>query len=162
MPNQQPSNSEYNITNNIGYGFPQEGGPKKAVTDPYQVINKLTEETGGYLPLFKTLVSIPWPALLKRAPLLVQMAEALLLGTTHGRKDGSSPDENASLRERISALEAHDRRDAELVKQLAEQVEALTLTVRIMAARQKAVLWMAGLGFGLLFAALVAGLLLRP
>lgn len=114
------------------------------------------------LPLFKTLVSIPWPALLKRAPLLVQMAEALLLGTTHGRKEGPAADETASLRERISALEAHDRRDAELVKQLAEQVEALTLTVRIMAARQKAIFWMAGLGFGLLFAALVAGFLLRP
>ncbi len=114
------------------------------------------------LPLFKTLVSIPWPTLLKRAPLLVQMAEALLLGTTHSRKDGAAADESASLRERISALEAHDRRDAELVKQLAEQVEALTLTVRIMAARQKAIFWMAGLGFGLLFAALVAGLLLRP
>ncbi|MBN2201271.1 hypothetical protein JW777_04890 [bacterium] len=114
------------------------------------------------LPLFKTLVSIPWPTLLKRAPLLVQMAEALLMGTMHTRKDGSVADETASLRERISALEAHDHRDAELVKQLAEQVEALTLTVRIMAARQKAIFWMAGLGFGLLFAALVAGLLLRP
>jgi hypothetical protein len=114
------------------------------------------------LPLFKTLVSIPWPTLLRRAPLLVQMAEALLIGTSHTRKDGAVSDETAALRERISALEAHDRRDAELVKQLAEQVEALTLTVRIMAARQQALFWMAGLGFCLLFAVLVLGLLLRP
>jgi hypothetical protein len=120
------------------------------------------EDYSMSLPLFKTLVSIPWPTLLRRAPLLVQMAEALLIGTSHSRKDGAVSNETAALRERISALEAHDRRDAELVKQLAEQVEALTLTVRIMAARQQALLWMAGLGFCLLIAALVLGLLLRP
>jgi hypothetical protein len=107
------------------------------------------------LPLFKTLISIPWPTLLKRAPSLVRAAEALLSGAPKGAGDA------AGLGERVAALEAHDRRDAELVKQLAEQVEALTLTVRIMAAREKVLFWIVGLGFPLAFGALVLALLRR-
>jgi hypothetical protein len=114
------------------------------------------------LPLFKTLVSIPWPSLLKRAPSLVKMAEALLTGTIPRRDDAGGSGGMTALAERISALEAHDRRDAELVKQLAEQVEALTLTVRIMAAREKVLFWTVGLGLPLVFGALVLVLLLRP
>jgi hypothetical protein len=114
------------------------------------------------LPLFKTLVSIPWPSLLKRAPSLVKMAEALLTGTTPKRDDSGASGGMTALAERIAALEAHDRRDAELVKQLAEQVEALTLTVRIMAAREKVLFWTVGLGPPLVFGALVLVLLLRP
>jgi len=106
-------------------------------------------------PLLNMLVSIPWSMLLKRAPALVKTADALLSGTLSRREERTTPDEVGFLKERVAALEAHDQRDAELVKQLAEQVQALTLTIRIMAAREKALLWISAIGFWLVLIAVV-------
>ncbi len=97
-------------------------------------------------PLFTTLISIPWMELLKQAPNIVKAAEHLLSGTLIKRKVPMAADELAVLKERVEALETHDLEDAKLVKQLADQLEILTFSTRIMAMRLKLAIGLAALG----------------
>jgi hypothetical protein len=86
--------------------------------------------------------AIPWSFLLKQAPALVKAADALLSGTLiHGTR------KMENLKQRVEALEEHDRKDAALMKNLAEELQALTVSTRILAARLRLVLWLAVFGF---------------
>jgi len=90
--------------------------------------------------------AIPWSAILKQAPILVKAADALLSGTLIKRK-GNAANTVESLRHRVESLEIHDRQDAELMKKMAEELQALTVNTRILAARLKIILWIAIVGF---------------
>jgi hypothetical protein len=103
-------------------------------------------------PLFSVLTAIPWSAILKNAPSIVKAANDLLTGTKKKTPTASTADELAAVKSRLEALELHDREDAELVKNLADQLEILTFSTRILAGRLKLVYWLAGAG-------LVAGLI---
>lgn len=50
----QPTNSGYEVTDNLRYGFQQEGGQKKALSNPSDVFNQFAQG-GSTIPLFKTL-----------------------------------------------------------------------------------------------------------
>jgi len=97
-------------------------------------------------PWFTTLISIPWAELLKQAPAIVKAAETLLSGTRIKQKAPTTADELAALKDRVTALESHDVEDAKLVKQLAEQLEMLTFSTRIMAMRLKLAIGLAAFG----------------
>lgn len=59
----QPTNNGYEVTDNLRYGFQQEGGQKKALSNPSDVFNQFAQG-GSAIPLFKTLgqVGITRPA----------------------------------------------------------------------------------------------------
>ena len=92
-------------------------------------------------------------SILKNAPAIVKAANELLTGTKKRTPAVSTADELASVKSRLDALEIHDRDDAELVKKLADQLEILTFSTRILAGRLKLAVWLAGAG---LLAGLVA------
>jgi hypothetical protein len=98
-------------------------------------------------PLFAILTSIPWSAILKNAPAIVKAANALLTGTKTRPQALATADEFTELKERVTALEAHDISDAELLKRLADQLEILTFSTRIVAARGRAALVLAAAAF---------------
>ena len=105
--------------------------------------------------IFNVLVSIPWQSILKQAPALVSAAESLLSRTRDKKDVRQAAGHVEALRDRVAALEAHDRADAELIKRLAEQLEALTLSTRVVAARVRLILWLASAGCLAGFGALV-------
>jgi hypothetical protein len=94
-------------------------------------------------PLFTALTSIPWSAILKNAPAIVKAANALLTGTKTRPPTLATADELTELKERVAALEAHDISNAEVLKRLADQLEILTFSTRIVAARARAA-WVLG------------------
>lgn len=98
-------------------------------------------------PLFTTLIAIPWAELLKQAPAIVKAADSLLSGTWKRKIIHGSSGELAVLKERVAALEEHDQEDAKLVKQLAEQLEVLTFSTRVLASRLKVAMGLAAAGF---------------
>jgi len=97
-------------------------------------------------PLFSILTAIPWSSILRNAPAIVKAANELLTGTKKRTQAPSTSDELAAIKLRLDSLEMHDRDDAELVKKLAEQLEILTFSTRILAGRVKLMIWLAGAG----------------
>jgi hypothetical protein len=108
------------------------------------------------LPWRFALRLIPWTSLLSNAPAIARAADALLSNTT-GRKaeTAAAADEIRDLRERVAALEHHDRADAELGKQIGDQILALTRATEVLAARQRWLLAIAAAALGLALLALV-------
>jgi hypothetical protein len=90
------------------------------------------------IPWLFALRAIPWANLLANAPAIADAADALLSGTKT-RKAGAAAtaDEMRGLSERLTALEGHDRADAELLKRISDQVAALTRATEVLAARQR-------------------------
>lgn len=108
------------------------------------------------IPWLLAMKVIPWGTILAKAPAIARAADTLLAGA-HARKAGASA-ELQSLTDRVAALEKHDQADAELLKQLADQVAALATATEVLAARQRwlSVLWILLVGVALI-AALVVG-----
>jgi hypothetical protein len=82
--------------------------------------------------------AVPWALLLKNAPQIVKAADALA-GRLRARDLPSTGDHGAhdveALESRVAALEEHDRSDAAVLRQMAEQIEALTTNTVMLAAR---------------------------
>jgi hypothetical protein len=110
-------------------------------------------------PLFSILTSIPWSSILKNAPAIVKAANELLTGTRRKTPAVSTADELEAIKARLDGLEMHDREDAELVKKLADQLEILTFSTRILAGRVKLLGWVAGAGLALGLAAISIALI---
>jgi hypothetical protein len=92
-------------------------------------------------PWLFALKMIPWASLLSNGPAVAKAAEALLSGTRErNAQAGAAADEVRGLSNRVAALERHDRADAELGKQISDQIEALTRATEVLAARQR---WLA-------------------
>ena len=98
---------------------------------------------------------VPWLEILKQAPALASAADRLLSKTKRSADAADTGDETEGLHARIGALEARDRENALLLKQLADQVERLTGACRILAARQRLLYWISG-GAALLAVAALA------
>jgi hypothetical protein len=93
--------------------------------------------------------AVPWALLLRNAPQIVKAADTFA-SELKLRRSASGAISAQPLEARVAALEDHDRTDAELLRQLAQQVEALTTTTAILARRLKLM--------GLLLAAAVAAI----
>jgi hypothetical protein len=86
------------------------------------------------------LKALPWGTILSQAPTVVDAANRLLSQTKRKQPQPGSMDELQMLQERIAALEEHDQADAAVMKQLADQVAALTRASQVMAVRTRMVL----------------------
>ncbi len=94
-------------------------------------------------PWSLALKAIPWATILANAPAMVRAADALLSSARTGKAPVAASEEFQNLAKRIEALEKHDRADAELLKQIADQIDTLTTATEVLAARQR---WLLALG----------------
>ncbi|MGQ0749050.1 MAG: hypothetical protein ACT4PS_00800 [Betaproteobacteria bacterium] len=94
----------------------------------------------GWLTVLKAL---PWKTILSQAPTVVDAANRLLSQTRRRQSEPGRPNDLAALIERIEALEEHDRADAAVMKQLAEEVAALARASQVVAMRARLVLFLA-------------------
>lgn len=86
------------------------------------------------------LKALPWGTILSQAPTVVDAANRLLSETRRKRAQPGSMGELESLKERVAALEGHDQADAAVIKQLADEVAALSAASQIVAVRVRMVL----------------------
>ena len=77
---------------------------------------------------------IPWGTILKQAPVILAAAETLL-ASSRRRPPAPTATDDHSLRLRLEQIEEHQRADAEVTKQLADQVSALAVAAQANAAR---------------------------
>jgi hypothetical protein len=104
-------------------------------------------------PWLKALRGIPWAVLLAKAPEIARAADALLSGTRAGKAPSAAVDQLRSLTDRVDALENHDRANAALLKQITDQMGALTTATEVLAARQR---WLLAIGILALALAILA------
>jgi hypothetical protein len=78
---------------------------------------------------------IPWATILKQAPMILAAADALLANSRRQPPPPSSDDQ--SLRQRLEQIEQLQRNNADVVVQLADQVNALTAAAEADAARTR-------------------------
>ena len=85
---------------------------------------------------WKALSALPWGTILKRATVVIAAADAL---RAHSRLRGESQSTGdlEALRKRVTELEQHQRANAELAKQLADQTSALAVAARETAVRTR-------------------------
>lgn len=91
----------------------------------------------GWLTALKAL---PWGTILSQAPTVVDAANRLLSQTRRRPPPSGSTGQLDALLQRIEALEEHDRADAAVLKQLAEEAAALARASQVMAMRMRLVL----------------------
>jgi hypothetical protein len=92
------------------------------------------------IPWLAALKMIPWGSLISRAPAIARATDTLLSGAKARKHDLASAGDVRQLAERVALLEQHDQADAEILKQIGEQIEALTTATEVLAARMR---WMA-------------------
>lgn len=103
------------------------------------------------VPWLTALKAVPWTLLLKNAPQIGKAADSLASRLRTRNAPQPVSDEFRSIEARIAALEEHDLADAQVVKQMAEQIQALTTNSAILAARLRLVTFVAaGLAMGVL------------
>ena len=102
------------------------------------------------------MLAVPWPLILKQAPALLSAAGDLLLKSRHWSKDIATARDLDALRNRCAELAKDQQAYAELVKQLTDQLNAITGMAQETAARSGrcAMLATAGLAVGLLACAI--------
>jgi hypothetical protein len=94
----------------------------------------------GWLTVLKAL---PWKTILSQAPTVVDAANRLLSQTRRRQSGPGAQNDFAAVIERIEALEEHDRADAAVMKQLAEEVATLARASQVVAMRARLVLFVA-------------------
>lgn len=95
---------------------------------------------------------VPWLQIVQLVPSLLDVSRELLRKTQRMPAQTLNADSNdQSSLERIAALEENERRQAELINQMAEQVAGLTRAVTVLHQR---VIWLTvGLGLAIVIAA---------
>lgn len=78
---------------------------------------------------------IPWGTILKNAPAILAAAETLLVKARQRSATSETASDITALRKRVAELDEQQRASAELVRQLADQVNAMTLAVEQGASR---------------------------
>ena len=96
--------------------------------------------------------AIPWDTLLKQAPAVLDGAIKLIrkTDTRTRRKQSKAPTgeiaiQRRDVKQRLEAIEEHEQSNAEVVKQMASQLEVLTRSFEVVSAR----IWITLLGAGL-------------
>jgi hypothetical protein len=79
--------------------------------------------------------SIPWKTILKNAPMLLGAADALLAQARQRSVATEIGGDVNVLRQHVARLEEQQRASAEVVRQLADQVNAMTVAAEQSAAR---------------------------
>lgn len=106
---------------------------------------------------------IPWRLLVDHAPILVEAARRLYASSRpaplHGRSGERTTATLESLQRTVEQLEARDAQHAELIAELAKQVQDLTTALEALRARLRWA-WF-GVAFALVVAVLAAVLLRR-
>jgi hypothetical protein len=99
------------------------------------------------------LKAIPWTALLARTPVVVRAANTLLAGSRAERQQ---------VEDRIALLEQQHDATASLLKDLSDQIDALTAASEVMAARMRLMAIVLVLTFVVAGVALVIAISLLP
>ena len=94
--------------------------------------------------------NIPWVELARRAPDILESSRRLLDKSrgleAHGEQSTApgTPPSVEQLRERVAALEAREVEQAQVVAQIAEQLEGLTDVVKVLGARNRLLRYVVG------------------
>ena len=105
------------------------------------------------IPWLAALKVIPWGTLITGAPAIARATDTLLTGAKKRKHDLASAGDVRVLAERVALLEQHDQADAEILKQIGDQLEALTTATEVVAARER---WIGLIAAGALVLAIVA------
>jgi hypothetical protein len=100
----------------------------------------------------------PWAVILKQAPMLISAAETLLASSRRSAAAASATDAQA-VRQRLADIEAHQEANAEVVRQLTEQVSALAQAAEAGARRVRLAFVVATAGVALALVACLIALL---
>lgn len=101
------------------------------------------------------LKAIPWATILRQAPTVLAAADALLANSR--RRTAAAATDDQALRQRLDHLEELQRANADLVRQLADQVSALAVAAQVNAARVRLAVTLGVIGVSLaLMACLLA------
>jgi hypothetical protein len=103
--------------------------------------------------------SIPWGIILKNAPALLAAADALLVQARRRTVATDVGGDLNALRRRVAELDEQQRASAELVRQLADQVNAMTQAAEQSASKLRLAYALAITGTVLGIAGCVIGLL---
>ena len=95
------------------------------------------------------LKAIPWGMLLRQAPTILAAADALLANTRRRDQPPAAPTSDPALEQRIERIEELQRTNADVVKQLADQVGALTAAAEVDGARTRLALTLGAAGVAL-------------
>jgi hypothetical protein len=100
-------------------------------------------------------MAVPWLQIVQLVPSIVEVSRELLKRTKRGPppEEMSVPQSADELAQRVLTLEENERRQAELVSQMAEQMSHLT---RALTALHRQVMWLSGISAVGVIAALVA------
>lgn len=98
---------------------------------------------------------VPWLQIVQLVPSIVEVSRELLKRTKRlpPPQDATIPQTADELAERVLTLEENERRQAELVSQMAEQMSNLT---RAVTALHRQVTWLSGIGAVSIVIAIVA------
>lgn len=100
-------------------------------------------------------MAVPWLQIVQLVPSIVEVSRELLKRTKRlpPPQDVTIPQTADELTERVLTLEENERRQAELVSQMAEQMSNLT---RAVTALHRQVTWLSGIGAVSVVIAIVA------
>lgn len=106
-------------------------------------------------------MAVPWLQIVQLVPSILEVSRELMK-RTKGPASGLAPDapvSDSELAARIAALEENERRQAELVSQMAEQIAYLA---RAVTSLHRQVTWLTvGLGVSVIIALVAIGVALR-
>lgn len=102
-------------------------------------------------PFVSALAAIPWPVILRQAPILLKAADALLASSRRRSAHDTAATDLQALRARIAELEQQQQAYADVVKQLADHINAITVAAQAssLRSRQSFVVATVGVGLGL-------------
>ncbi|MFO7304154.1 MAG: hypothetical protein C0P74_001440 [Gammaproteobacteria bacterium] len=106
-------------------------------------------------------MAVPWMQIVRLVPSILEVSRELLnrTKTSAPSADSNAPSTPADLAARVTALEENERRQAELVNQMAEQIATLA---RAAAALHRQLAWLKlGLGVAIILALAAVGVALR-
>lgn len=90
------------------------------------------------------LKAIPWSTLLSQAPTLIEHSRKLFTRTPPPSASAAPPpDVLTEIRARLDTLDGNSRTQAELLRQVTEQMQRMTLGLEVIAARTRLALWLA-------------------
>lgn len=97
------------------------------------------------------MLAVPWQLILKQAPALISAAGDLLIKSRRWSADITTAKDLNALRDRCAELAKDQQAYAELVKQLTDQLNAITEIAQATAARARrcAIVGAAGVALGL-------------
>jgi hypothetical protein len=98
-------------------------------------------------------MAVPWLQIVQLVPSIVEVSRELLKRTKGATPAAAAPQSDDDLALRIIALEENERRQAELVSQMAEQLAGLT---RAITALHQRMLWLSAACAVSVLAAIIA------